>query len=107
MDAINDKVDDSLIIALIVVMWSDPQMTSFMGLAWMITTNEFAIEYFVLWLEEMHGSQTTENVKKTIEDIVNKYTFDFSKIKGTVNIVREYMNIWKSLVIACLSTFHF
>ena len=33
MDAINDKVDDSLIIALIVVMWSDPQMTSFMGLA--------------------------------------------------------------------------
>ena len=93
MDAINKKLNDFLIIALIVDMWSDPQMTSFMGLACMITTNEFARECFALGLEEMHRSHTAENVKKTIEDIVNKYTFDFSKIKGTFNIVREYMNI--------------
>ena len=45
-------------------MWSDPQMTSFMGLACMITTNESARECFVIGLEEMHGSHTAENVKK-------------------------------------------
>ena len=82
-------MDDSLIIALILDMWSDPQMISFMGLACMITTNEFAEECFVLRLEEMHGSHTAKNVKKTIEDIVNKFTFDFSKIKCILNIVRE------------------
>ena len=62
MDAINKKLDQSLIISLIVDMWSDPQMTSFMGLACMITTNESARECFVLGLEEMHDSPTAENV---------------------------------------------
>ncbi|CAF1064463.1 unnamed protein product, partial [Brachionus calyciflorus] len=59
-------------------------MNDFIGLAAMITINNFDKECLVIGFEKMVGPHNAENIKKMIELIVNSYDFDRSKIKGIV-----------------------
>ncbi|CAF0765296.1 unnamed protein product, partial [Brachionus calyciflorus] len=56
-------------------------MNDFIGLAAMITNNNFDKECLVIGFEKMVGPHYDEIIKKIIELIVNSYDFDRSKIK--------------------------
>ena len=79
---ITQKLNEASVVVLIVDIWSNTQMTDFMGLACMISNEFFEKECFIIGLERMPGSHNAENIKATIESIINKYEFDRSKISG-------------------------
>jgi hypothetical protein len=79
---INQKLNVATIFVLIVDIWSNSQMTDFMGLDCMISNEHFEKECFVIGLERMPGSHNAENIKATIESIINKFEFDRTKISG-------------------------
>jgi hypothetical protein len=79
---ITEKLNKATVVNLILDIWSNSQMTEFMGLAAMLLNDNFEKECFVIGLERMPGSHNAENIKATIESIVNKYEFDRTKISG-------------------------
>lgn len=83
-NVINTKLEDASVVILIVDIWSDSQMNDFMGLAAMITNNILEKECLVIGFAKMIGAHNSENIKKSMELIINSYTFDKSKIKGNI-----------------------
>ena len=85
---ITEKLNKATVVNLIVDIWSNSQMTDFMGLAAMLLNDNFEKECFVIGLERMPRSHNAENIKATIENIVNKYEFDKTKISGKNSILK-------------------
>jgi hypothetical protein len=57
-------------------------MSGFMGLAVMLSYGNFERECITIGFERMRGSHNAENIKATIESILNIYDFDVKIIIG-------------------------
>ena len=76
------KLKNSKFIILIVDIWTNAQMTDFLGLAAVIIDAKFNREILVIGIDRMPGGHNAENISKVIESIVNRFEFDKLKIKG-------------------------
>ena len=82
---IEEKLRLACVIILITDIWSSSQMADFLALSVMICYDNFEKECYTIGLKRMPGSHNAENVKITIELIINEYDFDKTKIKGSFN----------------------
>lgn len=57
-------------------------MLDFMGLSANIINNNFEKKAIVIGMMLMPGNHCAENIKIAIEKLVNRYSFDKSKIHG-------------------------
>ena len=63
--------------------WTGPfRQTEFLGLACQLINSSFEREIIILGMEVMNNGHSAEEVKKAIENIVNKYNFDKNNCKG-------------------------
>lgn len=83
-NSINKKLNKASVVILIVDIWSNAQMTDFMGLAAMVAYENMEKECFAIGLQRMPGSHNEENIKITMQLIINGYDFDKSKVKRVV-----------------------
>ena len=74
-------------VCLISDIWTTKQMLDFMGVAANVINNNFEKTTIVIGLELMPGSHNAENIKKAIEDIVNKFSFNKFIISGMYSYV--------------------
>ena len=56
-NSINSKLNKAAVVILIVDIWSNAQMTDFMGLAAMVSYENMEKECFVIGLQRMPGSE--------------------------------------------------
>lgn len=79
-DAIHKKLQKSLSFCLISDKWTSIQMLNFMGLAPCYTNEWFQKDLIIIGMDLMPDADTSENIKKAIESLVNRYNFDKSLI---------------------------
>ena len=79
---IESLLQKALTVCLISDIWTNKQMLDFMGLAANITTEDHVKETVVIGMMLMPGIHNAENIKKTIEQLVNQYDFNKSVISG-------------------------
>jgi hypothetical protein len=58
-------------------------MTDFIGLGAILMMTDGSQRLCLLDFKEMNGAHTAENIQAMIENMVNEYEFDKSKIHGT------------------------
>ena len=87
-EVINDKLNKCSNAILIADIWSNPQMTDFIGIAAVITNENLEKECFVIGLDRMPGPHTAGNIKIAVEKVVNEYDWDNTKILGNLMILR-------------------
>jgi len=85
--AINQKLEDAIVVTLISDIWTSPEMLDFIGLAANITTSAFEKEVVVIGMMRMPGSHCAENIKTSIEAMVNRFALDKSKINGMLHLM--------------------
>ena len=88
VDSLNSEMDymceEAVSIALIPDGWKQPSMSlEFMGLGAFIINNSFEKRLLVLGMGDISSGHTAEQTRDTIENIVNKFKFDKSKIRGS------------------------
>lgn len=76
------KLEEAESIFLISDIWTNRQMKDFMGLAANIIDLNFEKETLVIGMTMMPGAHNGENIKESIESIVNNFTFNKNKIHG-------------------------
>ena len=76
------KLNEAKNFCLISDIWSNKQMLAFMGLEAIVINKNFEKELLVIGMIEMPLRHCAEDIKKAIENIVNSYEFDYTKIKG-------------------------
>ena len=81
-EAINEKLEDAVSVCLVSHIWTNKQMLDFMGLSANIINNEGEKKAIVIGMMLMPGNHCAENIKIAIEELVNRYSFDKSKIHG-------------------------
>ena len=79
---IESKLNQAESICLISDIWTNRQMKDFMGLAVNMIDSYFEKSTLVIGMCIMPGSHNAENIKLAIESIVNRFSFDKSKIHG-------------------------
>ena len=57
-------------------------ITFFIGLGAQLINSCFEKELLILGMAELTEGHSAERIKESIENIVNKYNFDKSKVKG-------------------------
>ncbi len=62
--------------------WTNSINSDFIGLAAVLTNSTYDREIFVINMMRLSGRHTAENVKIAIEELVNRFKFDKSKING-------------------------
>lgn len=87
-DSLRKEIDhmaqSAFSITLIPDGWKQPNNnTEFLGLAGIMMTESFDKEFVLFGFEEMDHGHTAERVKETIELIINDYSYDKQKIRGT------------------------
>lgn len=99
--AIEEKLNEAIYITLIPDGWTSLNRTEFLGKTFIFVIVKasslkiynlglgaqladmfFETEKVTLGFEEIIGGHTSENIKKAIQNIINMYKFDKSKIKG-------------------------
>jgi hypothetical protein len=80
--AIENRLQVSLIICLIVDIWTNNFGVDFIALSAVTINKFFEKEFFVIDFMRMPGTHNSENIKLAIETMTNKYNFDKSKIRG-------------------------
>ena len=81
-EAILIKLEKSISISIITDIWTNKQLKDFIAVAAKIIDEKFNKELLVIGLIRMSGRHCAENVKQGVESIVNKYSFDKSKISS-------------------------
>ena len=71
-----------MIICLISDIWSNRAMLDFMGIAATLMNKEGKREIMTIGMTRMSGGHCAENIKKAIEEIVNRFVFDKRKLIG-------------------------
>jgi hypothetical protein len=77
------KLNQAESICLISDIWTSKQMNDFMGLAVNLINSQFEKSTLVIGMCMMPGAHNAENIKLAIETIVNRFSFDKSKIHGS------------------------
>ena len=67
------KLKNSKYVILIVDIWTNAQMTDFLGLGAVIIDTKFNREIVVIGIDRMPGGHNAENISKVIETIVNRF----------------------------------
>jgi hypothetical protein len=81
-EAIQEKLVESESICLITDIWTNKQMLDFIAVSANIIFKTFEKETIVIGMMKMPGPHNAENIKICVEQIVNEYDFDKSKVKG-------------------------
>ena len=81
-EAINEKLVDAVSVCLVSDIWTNKQMLDFLVLSANIINNNFEKKAIVIGMMLMPGNHCAENIKIAIEELVNRYSFDKSKIHG-------------------------
>jgi hypothetical protein len=81
-EAFLTKLEKSISISLITDIWTNKQLKDFIAVAANIIDEKFNKELLVIGFTRMSGRHCAENVKQGVESIVNKYSFDKSKISS-------------------------
>jgi hypothetical protein len=79
---INSKLDNALSVCLITDIWTNQVLADFIGLAAVFTNNCFEKEIIVIKMQRLNGDHTAEAIKIEMENMVNHYQFDKSKLNG-------------------------
>jgi len=80
--AIEFKLKNASSVCLITDLWTNTIKADFIGLAAVLTDNSLNHELVVIGMMKTPGSHNSETIKKSVETMVNNYTFDKSKIIG-------------------------
>lgn len=80
MSFLSSKLNNAETVTLIVDIWTNKINADFIALAACYTDKNFFKQIHVIGMMRMPGSHCAENIKQGIEEIVNKYDFDKSKI---------------------------
>ena len=78
---IEKKLENAVAITLIVDMWTTRMMTDFIALGASLMYDNFKQEIIIIGMKRMKQAHTAEYIKICIEEMVNKYNFNKSKIK--------------------------
>jgi hypothetical protein len=78
---LQDKLKQAESICLIVDIWTNNVNSDFIGLAAVVTDPKLNRELHVINMMRMPGPHSAEVIKTAIEQMVNRYDFDKSKIK--------------------------
>ena len=74
------KLKGAAYVTIIPDIW-EKDKEHFLGLAAILTYNSFERLFVVLGIQNILGN-SSEDIKKTTESIINEYQFEYSKIKG-------------------------
>jgi hypothetical protein len=96
--AITEKLNKASFVCLIVDLWSSRNGSDFLALVGLLGLKCLDREIIVLDMLRMNDSHTSENIKLTIENIINSYSFDKRKITCKFLVV--------SFFLAKTSSFH-
>ncbi|RMZ94056.1 zinc finger BED domain-containing 1, partial [Brachionus plicatilis] len=88
---ITEQLQRAVNVSLIVDMWSNNEKEEYLAVAVSTIKKNFEKELFVIGIVRMEGRQRAEEVKSSVELIVNKFEFDKKKISAVV--VDEGSNI--------------
>ena len=99
-EVINQKLLNSTDTAVIFDNWATKQQQDFTGVAVMTCDEKLERDCFVIGLEKMDPSHTAENIKASLESVLNKYTNDKRTIIGWLN------NFFKELYRGCIAFLH-
>ena len=80
--AIEAKLQTALSICVISDIWTSKQMLDFMGLGASFTNNLFEKEVLIIGMMLMPGAHSAENIKESIEKLVNRYKFNKLLLHG-------------------------
>jgi hypothetical protein len=78
----NEKLSSCLIVSFIVDLWTNKIGQDFIALVAVVTNNEWEREFLVIDICPMEGGHNAENIKTKVENMINAYDFDKSKIQG-------------------------
>jgi hypothetical protein len=79
----NKKLNRGVSVSLICDIWSNKMNTAFLGVAASVLYADFSRESIILGIRQVLGSHTVENVKITLENLVNEFEFN----KDTINFI--------------------
>lgn len=83
MNELDFMCQEAISIALMPDGWKQPSLTlEFLGLGAFIINKSFEKRLLVLGLTDISRGHTAEKTREAIENIVNRYNFDKSKIRG-------------------------
>ena len=95
---IESKLQKCLFVTLIVDIWSSNQLVDFIGVCASLIDTDFSRKQIVIGLKRMPGKHDATNIKLMIENIVNEYTFNKTKIKSVVcSVSNRYAYIDKNI----------
>ena len=83
--SIEKKIQNALSVCLIVDIWTNRIMSDFIGLGASLIKDRFQKELFIIGLTRMNGAHNAENIKQRVEYMINKYSFDKSKVHCKLN----------------------
>lgn len=81
---IEEKLKEAKSVCLITDLWSNTSNSQYLALACSIVYNNFHKEIRVVGMVNTNGSSNAESIKICIEQIINQFEFDKTKIEGVV-----------------------
>ena len=81
-EKILSKLTQAKSISLITDIWTNDQLRDFIAVAASVIDEHFKKDVIIIGFARMIGNHCAENVKVGVENIVNSYKFDKSKISG-------------------------
>ena len=76
------KLNSAYRVFLITDIWTNKQMLDFIAVSANIIYENFDKETLVIGMMKMPGPHNAENIKICVEDIINEYNFDKTKVDG-------------------------
>ena len=83
--ALEWKLVNALCICITSDIWTTKALLDFLAICATLSSFDYTRETIVIGMVQMPGNHNAENVKEAIEEVVNKFEFDKSKISATVS----------------------
>lgn len=99
-DQLVDRLRAASVVSLIADIWSDKRARDFIAVCAVLHHSVFVREIIVIDVTRMEGNHSAENIKTAIENIINPFEFDKSKIQSIVTdegsnflrLFKQYVN---------------
>ena len=103
MDYLENKLNEKLVKAkhvyLIIDLWLSRSFSHFLAVGAIVKDHNLKKELLIIGFDVINQKHTAENITELIENILNKYNFDKSKIVSVT--IDEGRNIQKILIRFC------
>ena len=93
-DTIEKRLQAAEFIHLSTDLWSNRNNIDFIALAACIINKDFEREILDINMMTMSGRHTAENISNCVEKLLNKYSFDKTKITGKLKILSESCSLF-------------